>query len=63
MPQSSTLREPNRSTSSPTGICMPAYTSSCSIVNVASWDAEMSNRSVAASPATASDERWKTATR
>lgn len=40
---------------------MPAYTSSCSIVNVASCEAEMSKRSVATSPATASEERWKTA--
>ncbi len=42
---------------------MPAYTSSWSIVKVASWEAEMSKRSVAARPATASEERWKTATR
>jgi len=32
-------------------------------VNVASWVAEMSNRSVAASPATPSEERWKIARR
>jgi hypothetical protein len=37
--------------------------SSWSIVNVASCAAEMSNRSVAARPATASEERWNTATR
>ena len=42
---------------------MPAYTTSWSIVNVASWDAEMSKRSDAASPATASEDRWNTATR
>ena len=47
----------------PTGICMPAYTSSWSIAKVASCEALMSKRSVAASPATASDERWKTARR
>ena len=32
-------------------------------MNVASWAALMSNRSVAASPATASEERWKIARR
>ena len=56
-----TLRDPKRSTSSPTGICMAAYTRSWSVVNVASWEAVMSNRSPAARPATASDDRWKTA--
>ncbi len=61
VPASSTLREPNRSQSSPTGTCMPAYTSSWSIVNVASWAAEMPNRSAATRPATPSEERWKTA--
>ena len=58
---SSTLRGPYRSTSSPTGTCIPAYTSSCSIVNVASCAALMPNRSEAAMPATAREERWKTA--
>ncbi len=58
-----TLRGPKRSTSSPTGTCMPAYTISCSIVNVASCAAVMSKRSAASRPATASEERWKTAKR
>src|SRR3954454_6437888 len=42
---------------------MPAYTRSWSIVNVASWTAEIPKRSVAARPATASEERWNTARR
>jgi hypothetical protein len=33
------------------------------MVNVASWEAEMWKRSVAARPATAREERWKTASR
>ncbi len=60
-PVNSSRCGPYRSISTPTGICMPAYTSSCSTVNVDSCDAEISNRSVAASPATPSDDRWKIA--
>ena len=54
-------REPNRSRSTPTGTCSAAYTSSWRTVNVASWVAEMWNRSAANSPATPSEVRWKTA--
>ena len=36
-----TLRGPKRSITSPTGTCMPAYTSSWSIVKVASCVAEI----------------------
>ena len=60
-PVSITARGPNRSTSRPTGTCMPAYTSSWSVVNVASCAALMSNRSAAVRPATARLERWKIA--
>ena len=28
------IRDPNRSTSTPTGICMPAYVSSCTTANI-----------------------------
>jgi len=40
---------------------MPAYTTSCSTVNVARRVALMSNRSAAMIPATPSELRWKTA--
>ena len=53
--------DPNRSSSTPTGTCRAAYTSSWSTVNVASWVPEMWNRSAASSPATPRDVRWKTA--
>ncbi len=53
--------EPNRSMSTPTGICIAAYTVSCTTVKVASWAALMSKRSAASRPATPSEVRWKTA--
>ena len=56
------IRDPNRSTSTPTGICMPAYVSSCTTANSDSTAAVTPNRSVASSAATASEVRWKTAT-
>ena len=62
-PASSSARDPNRSSSTPTGICMPAYTTSWSTVKRASAVASISNRSAASSPATPSELRWKTASR
>ena len=53
--------EPYRSISTPTGICIAAYTASWSTVNVASCAAVMPKRSAASSPATPSEVRWKTA--
>ena len=52
---------PTRSRMAPTGICMAAYTKSCTIVNVASSAELMWNRSTAMRPATPNEVRWKTA--
>ncbi len=51
-PSSSTRRGPIRSTSRPTGICIPAYTRTCRIEKVDSADAPIPNRAAASSPAT-----------
>ena len=56
-PVSMSRFEPNRSMSTPTGICMAAYTASCTTVNVASCAALMSKRSAASRPATPSEVR------
>ena len=61
-PVISMRREPNRSSSMPTGICMPAYMTSCATENRPSTAAPMPNRCAAVTPATASEVRWKTAT-
>jgi hypothetical protein len=61
IPARSSRRGPKRSTSSPTGTCMTTYTSSCTMVKVASAAADRSNRSMASMPATPSDDRWNTA--
>ncbi len=55
-------REPNRSTSTPTGICMAAYMISCTTAKSDSTEAPIPNRAVASSAATPSEVRWKTAT-
>jgi hypothetical protein len=60
-PVSISRLEPKRSMSTPTGICIDAYTASWTTVNVASCAALMSNRSAASSPATPREVRWKTA--
>ena len=60
-PDSSIARDPKRSSSTPTGTCMPAYTTSWRTVKNASGVALMSKRSAASSPATPSELRWKTA--
>ena len=60
-PVSSSARDPNRSSSTPVGICMPAYTTSWRTVKNASAVASISNRSAAIRPATPRDERLKTA--
>ena len=52
---------PTRSSMAPTGICMAAYTNSCTMVKVASWAEVMWNRSAATRPATPREVRWKTA--
>ena len=52
---------PNRSTMTPTGICIAAYTNNCTMVKVASWAELMWKRSAAMRPATPSEVRWKTA--
>ena len=57
----STRFEPNRSSSTPTGICIAAYTVSCTTAKVASCAASTWKRSAASSPATPSEVRWKTA--
>lgn len=54
---------PSRSTIRPTGICMPAYTSSWRIENVDSAEALMWKRSTASRPATPSEVRKMTATK
>ena len=51
-PQPSTIRLPNRSTSSPTGICIAAYVSSCTTMNRLTTEAPTANRSAAAPLAT-----------
>ncbi len=61
-PVAMSRRGPSRSTETPTGICSPAYTSSCSTANVARMLAEAPNRWAAAMPATPSDVRCSTAT-
>ena len=60
-PTSSITRDPKRSSSTPTGICMAAYTSSWRTVKNASSVAAMPKRCVASSPATPSELRWNTA--
>jgi hypothetical protein len=60
-PESSIRRGPNRSRSTPTGTCIPAYTAICSTVNAASSVARISKRSAATSPATPSELRLRTA--
>ena len=60
-PQTSIAREPKRSSRTPTGTCMPAYTTSWRTVNVARLVALMWKRSAAMIPATPSELRWKTA--
>ncbi len=57
----STRRGPNRSTSTPVGICIAAYTPTWSTVNVDSAAAPTPKRSAASSPATPSEVRWNTA--
>lgn len=63
VPMASTFLVPSRSTSRPTGICMPAYTSSWRIENVDRAEALTSKRSAASRPATPSDVRKMTATK
>ena len=60
-PAASIRREPNRSSSMPTGTCMPAYTASCATENKASSEAPTPKRWAASTPATASEDRWNTA--
>ena len=60
-PVSSIAREPKRSSRTPTGTCMAAYTTSWSTVKAARLVALMSKRSAASRPATPSELRWKTA--
>jgi len=60
-PARSSAREPYRSSSTPMGICRPAYTTSWTTVKNDSWVAEIPKRSWASSPATPSELRWKTA--
>src|SRR5262249_43483624 len=57
------VREPTRSMSTPTGICMAAYTISCTTANDDSTAAVTWNRSVADTPATPTLVRCMTATR
>ncbi len=62
-PASSSTRDPYRSSSTPIGICSPAYTISWSTTKNDSWAAEIPNRSWASNPATPSELRLKTASR
>ncbi len=55
--------EPYRSSSTPTGTCIAAYTVSCTTVKLASADAEMWKRSAACRPATLIEPRCSTVTR
>ncbi len=54
-------RGPTRSSTIPMGICRPAYTMSCTTASVDSTAAEISNRSVASTPATPRELRCSTA--
>ena len=60
-PLSSRTRDPYRSSSTPIGICSPAYTTSWSTVKNDSCVAEIPKRAVASSPATPSELRLKMA--
>ena len=60
-PDSSIARDPKRSSITPTGTCIAAYTTSWRTVKAASRVALMSKRSEASSPATPRELRWKTA--
>ena len=54
------LREPIRSSSTPAGICIAAYTTTCSTTNEDNRDGEIENRSAALSPATPKAVRCST---
>ena len=60
-PRATILREPMRSTSTPTGTCITAYMTSCRTAKTENRDAPIANRAVAYSAATLSEERWNTA--
>lgn len=62
-PSSRTRLAPKRSTRRPTGICMAAYTSTCSTAKVESAEAPIPKRAAASSPATPRLVRWTTASR
>src|SRR5689334_10000852 len=55
-------REPTRSSTTPTGTCIPAYTASWTTPSRESTPALMPKRCWASRPATPSEARWKTAT-
>ncbi len=61
-PEAIITREPNRSSNTPAGICMLAYTTICRTTNPESTAGVMSKRSVAARPDTPNDVRCMTAT-
>jgi hypothetical protein len=60
-PATSMRRDPKRSSSIPTGICIAAYTASWATLNSASIAAPTPNRCAAATLVTPSEERWNTA--
>ena len=55
-------RDPTRSSITPTGTCIPAYTASCMTLNRLSTNAVVPKRRWASTAATPSDARWNTAT-
>jgi len=61
-PSDMSAREPNRSRSTPTGTCRPAYTTSWRTTNVDSTAAGAPNRAAASTPATPNVVRPNTAT-
>jgi hypothetical protein len=61
-PTATSRRDPNRSSSAPTGTCSPAYTASWRTTKRLSTAAVAPKRSCACGPATPSEARWKTAT-